>query len=130
MLRSTPWCIAVLVLMTALPALVHAQAPRLTQAQAIRIATRFSQAIGQRVTGTPDTVTDPAPLRYTGEQQPCWQPRWSIVFNGQAEFEVIDATGGIAWYSNDALLNQVANTPPKRKPLTAAAAVKIATAAL
>jgi hypothetical protein len=121
-------CIAVLVLMTALPTIIHAQT--LTQAQAIQIAIQFSQAIGQRVTGTPDTVTYPAPSRNPGEQDPYWQPRWSIVFNGQAEFEVIDATGAIAWYDNTALTTQLVNNPPNGQPLTAATAVQIATAAL
>jgi hypothetical protein len=130
MARSNRSCIAVLVLMTALPALVRAQTPRLTKTQAIQIATKFSQAIRQPVTGTPDTVTYPAPPRFPGEQQPYWQTRWSIVFDGRAEFEVIDATGVIAWYANDATMAQLVKNPPTGQPLTAAAAVRIATAAL
>jgi hypothetical protein len=130
MFRSNRLCIVVLVLMTALPALVHARTPGLTQAQAIQIAIRFSKAIRQPVTGTPDTVTYPAPPQFSGEQQPYWQPRWSIVFVGQAEFEVIDATGVISWYLNTAPMAQLVNNPPTRQPFTAAAAVRKATAAL
>src|ERR1041385_4300416 len=130
MLRSNPWWVAVLILMTALPALVHAQTPRLTRAKAIRIAIRFSKAIGQPVTGPPGTVTYPTPPRYANDQQAYWQPCWSIVFPDQAEFEVIDATGAIAWYEDYTLTNKLANNPPTVKPLTAVAAVKKATSAL
>lgn len=130
MFRSNRLCIAALILMTTLPALAYAQAPRLTQAKAIQIATRFSKAIGQSMTGAPNTVTYPAPQFYSGEQQPYWQPRWRIVFEGQAEFEVIDATGAIAYYSNDALQAQLVKNPPTRQPLAASVAVRIATAAL
>lgn len=71
----------------------------LNEAQAVETARAFCRKIGQPVTA-PGTATFA-----TNSQGPpghYWQPIWDVAFPGKAEVEVVDVTGIIVGYMNDA----------------------------
>ena len=82
-------------------ALPGAGAPstRLSEAQAVETARVFCRKIGQPVT-TAGTATFAANVQ--GPSGHYWQPIWDVTFPGQAELEVVDVTGVIARYANEA----------------------------
>ena len=71
----------------------------LTREQAIQIARAFCQKIGQPVTAI-GTATFATNLQ--GLPGHYWQPIWDVTFPIQAVVEVVDATGTIVRYSNNA----------------------------
>ncbi len=83
-------------------------ASKLTEAQAIQRASLFCRRIGAPVTvaGTAQYPTPPDPL-----EEPHWQKRWRVSFPGQATVEVVDATGIISDYDNDAYSARPNNLP-------------------
>lgn len=103
--RVVAFRVALLLLLMALaPRPSHAAEPeetaRLSEAEAIKVAREFCQNVGAPVTG--DGVADyPLPPSLASAQH--WQPLWRVRFAGQAHLEVVDATGNIAAYTNDAL---------------------------
>lgn len=108
--------------------------PQLTTAQATQIATAFCQAVGAPVTGSA-TAVFPAPLRYAGQQDSFYLPRWNVKFttggNVQAEVDVVDASSSVSRYFNFALSRQqLANSQAAGTPLTQAAAISNATSYL
>ena len=108
--------------------------PRLTTVQATQIATNFCQAVGAPVSGSA-TAVFPAPLRYAGEQDTYFLPRWKVKFAGssgvQAEVDVVDATSAVSRYYNFALSRQqLANRQAAGTPLSQAAAIQTATSYL
>ena len=75
-------------------------AARLTEAQAVQVASEFCQRVGAPVTA--DGVADyPLPQSLASAEH--WQLLWRVRFKGQATVEVVDATGNVAAYTNDAL---------------------------
>ena len=98
---------------------VTVPAIRLSEVQAVQLARTFCQNIGQPVTaaGTATFAADAQapPSHY-------WQPIWDVTFPGQAEVEVVDATGIIASYNNkarrqeDHQLRQDASVPDNTIP--------------
>lgn len=79
----------------------RAPATRLNESQAIQIARAYCQKIGQPVT-TPGTASFAADTNAEDPPNHYWQPVWEVTFPGQAHVEVVDATGGITKYDNDA----------------------------
>lgn len=79
----------------------------LAQEQAILIAKTFYQKVSTsaNVNGTAQYVV---PDQSLGSSEHHWQARWRIIFPHQAEMEVIDATGIVAFYEN---LNYAAKNP-------------------
>jgi hypothetical protein len=74
-------------------------ATRLNEVQAVYIARAFCRKIGQPVTAT-GTATFAADAQDLSNHY--WQPIWEVTFPAQAEVEVVDATGIITRYANDA----------------------------
>jgi len=66
----------------------------------IQIARAFCQAIGQPVT-TSGTAVFPRPMIGPDGEESYSAPRWSVVFPGQAEVDVVDGSGMVSWYKND-----------------------------
>jgi len=79
-------------------------APALSTAAAvIQAATAFCQAIGQPVTAATATTTFPRPMIGPDGEESYYLPRWSVVFPGQAEVDVVDGSTTICWYKNDTI---------------------------
>jgi hypothetical protein len=76
----------------------------LTQEQAIQTAAAFCKSIGNLVTATA-CATATAEYRVvdndTGPPIRFWLPRWKVIFEYQAEVDVVDATSTISLYRND-----------------------------
>src|SRR5438046_784718 len=69
--------------------------PRLTDAQAVEIATSFCARIGQPVNSRPN-------VGFPSTESGHWLPRWHIEFPREAVVEVVDSTGVICRYINSA----------------------------
>ena len=79
----------------------------LTQEQAISIAKTFSQKFSASAIMN-GTAQYTVPDQSLGSSDHHWQARWNVTFPHQAEVEVIDATGVVAFYDN---LNYIAKDP-------------------
>ena len=79
----------------------------MTSDKAIQIAQDFCRKIGKPVT-VPGTATFPL----TGfENEYYWLPEWKVRFGGQADVDVVDATGIIALYA-DGQYSKIHDTTP------------------
>lgn len=71
---------------------------RMTQTQAVRLATEFCDRIGIDILAPAKAifpaidVVDYSPLS--------WQPRWKVTFKNRVEVELVDATGVVLSFSN------------------------------
>ncbi len=76
-------------------------ATRLNEAQAIQLARTFCQKLGQPI---PASALGTATFAADAQAPPShyWQSIWDVTFPGQARVEVVDATGVITHYANDA----------------------------
>lgn len=90
-------CLLFLLLASAAPATFA-----LTQEQAVKLASDFCQRTGAPAVPTA-TAQCPSP------QDTHWQARWRVVFPRQATVEVVDVTGDIVYYVNDAWYEQTAH---------------------
>lgn len=74
---------------------------RLDEAQAIQLARTFCQKLGQPI---PASALGTATFAADAQAPPShyWQSIWDVTFPGQARVEVVDATGVITHYANDA----------------------------
>lgn len=107
---------------------VAAVPTRLTPAQAIQIAKAYCNS-----SKNPISVPGNAQYSVPDADDAYWQPRWTVTFDGQATVEVVDATGVVASYTNEAYytnyLMSVRNQPAG--PLTSqTTALQTAAAAL
>ena len=107
--NSFCWLIFSLGILTApAPAQTTAQAPvkaRLTEAQAIQLAQQFCQRIGQPVTG-PAVTEFPEREELVDLPNHFWQTCWKISFGYDVDVQVIDATGVIRGYGNNAFFHK------------------------
>ena len=99
---------------------------RLTSVQAAAVAVAFCRHVGV-------SITQPAvanfPASSTGVEETYWQPRWEVTFPGEAELEVVDATGVITRFKNRAYFSRHDLTP-ESEAISQEEAIRRATLAL
>jgi hypothetical protein len=100
LMLSLPVAFLSLMVMT-IPTAFCSEAPttRLNETQVVQLARAFCQKIGQPVTAI-GTATFATNLQ--GPPGHYWQPVWDVTFPAQAEVEIVDTTGIITNYANDA----------------------------
>jgi len=104
--------------------------PVMTQAQASQIAANFCRQMGLTVTASP-TAVFPVPTReYISVTH--WQPAWQVIFPGQAEVHIVDATGIISSYGtlSQQDLDEAYIDYPDGTTISSDDAIRFATAAL
>lgn len=106
---------------------VPAVPTRLTPAQAIQIAKAYCNS-----NNNPISVPGNAQYAVPDADDAYWQPRWTVTFNGQATVEVVDATGVVASYMNNAYTNYLMSVrnQPAGPLISQATALQTAAAAL
>jgi len=105
--------------------------PRLTENQAIQIASDFCQRIGAPVSVAGNAVYPAAQsiTRQPMEPDEYWLPRWVVTFPAEAQVEVVDETGIVRSYMNNALEAQLGKQPGGIA-IAGTAAIRSAVAAL
>lgn len=99
-------------------------ASALTQEQAVKLASDFCQRTGAPAAPTA-TAQCPSP------QDTHWQARWRVIFPRQATVEVVDVTGDIVYYVNDAWYEQTAHdNRPAGVAISGAEAIRRASSVL
>ncbi len=98
--------------------------PALTKERVIQIAIGFCQAIGTPVNGVPN-IQFPAPIDPFPDWN-YWQPRWRLTFPGQAEVEVVDASGIVSEYDNTAAYAPGHGDAPAGPAISEASAIALA----
>lgn len=105
-----------------------ATAQRLTQDQAVRIASDFCKRLGEPTSVQP-SAQFPLPVAAVPLEPLYWQPAWLVNFRGEAEVHVSDADGIVVFYYNDKLGWNLGNRPAG-EPIPQLDAIQKAEAAL